>query len=64
MAKSFMVLSTVAIAPTDVDVHPVLTKIAAEKPDMIYMPIFVAAAAQILRRSKEIPGLGATSPPF
>jgi branched-chain amino acid transport system substrate-binding protein len=51
------VLSTEAVAPTDVDMHPVLTKIAAEKPDVIYMPIFVAAAAQLLRQSKEIPGL-------
>ena len=50
------VLSTEAIAPTDVDMHPVLTKIAAEKPDVIYMPIFVAAAAQMLRQSKEVPG--------
>jgi branched-chain amino acid transport system substrate-binding protein len=51
------VLSTEAVAPTDVDMHPVLTKIAAEKPDVIYMPIFVAAAAQLLRQSKEVPGL-------
>jgi branched-chain amino acid transport system substrate-binding protein len=55
------VLSTEAIAPTDVDMHPVLTKIAAEKPDVIYMPIFVAAAAQMLRQSKEIPGLEHTT---
>jgi branched-chain amino acid transport system substrate-binding protein len=51
------VLSTEAVAPTDVDMHPVLTKIAAEKPDVIYMPIFVAAAAQMLRQSKEVSGL-------
>ena len=55
------VLSTEAVAPTDVDMHPVLTKIAAEKPDVIYMPIFVAAAAQLLRQSKEIPGLEHTT---
>jgi branched-chain amino acid transport system substrate-binding protein len=55
------VLSTEAVAPTDVDMHPVLTKIAAEKPDVIYMPIFVAAAAQMLRQSKEVPGLGHTT---
>ena len=62
MAKNFTarggtVLSTEAVAPTDVDMHPVLTKIAAEKPDVIYMPIFVAAAAQLLRQSKVVPGL-------
>ena len=66
MAKSFealggKVLATEAIAPTDVDMHPVLTKIAADKPDVIYMPIFVAAAAQMLRQSKEIPGLEHTT---
>ena len=57
------VLSTEAVAPTDVDMHPVLTKIAAEKPDVIYMPIFVAAAAQLLRQSKEVPGSGAYRDP-
>ena len=51
MAKNFealggKVLSTEAVAPTDVDMHPVLTHIATEKPDAIYLPIFVAAAAQ------------------
>jgi branched-chain amino acid transport system substrate-binding protein len=66
MAKNFeqmggKVLSVEAIAPTDVDMHPVLTKIAAEKPDVIYMPIFVAAAAQLLRQSKEISGLEHTT---
>jgi len=51
------VLSREAVAPTDVDMHPVLTRIASEKPDVIYMPIFTAAAAQMLRQSKEVPGL-------
>jgi branched-chain amino acid transport system substrate-binding protein len=55
------VLSTEAVAPTDVDMHPVLTRIATEKPDAIYMPIFVAAAAQLLRQSKEVPGLEKTT---
>ena len=51
------VLSQEAIAPTEVDMHPVLTRIATEKPDVIYLPVFVAAAAQILRQAKETPGL-------
>lgn len=51
------VLSTEAVAPTDVDMHPVLTRIASEKPDVVYLPIFVAAAAQLLRQSKDTPGL-------
>jgi branched-chain amino acid transport system substrate-binding protein len=51
------VLSQEAVAPTDVDMHPVLTRIASEKPDLIYFPVFTAAAAQILRQAKETPGL-------
>lgn len=51
------VLSQEAIAPTDVDMHPLLTRIASEKPDIIYFPVFTAAAAQILRQAKETPGL-------
>ena len=65
MAKNFealggKVLSTEAVAPTDVDMHPVLTRIATEKPDAIYLPIFVAAAAQIVRQAPTIPGLEKT----
>ena len=37
--------------------HPVLTRIATEKPDVIYAPVFVAAGAQLLRQAKEISGL-------
>jgi branched-chain amino acid transport system substrate-binding protein len=55
------VLSREAVAPTDVDMHPLLTRIASEKPDVVYFPIFTAAAAQILRQSKEVPGLEHTA---
>jgi branched-chain amino acid transport system substrate-binding protein len=55
------VLSREAIAPTDVDMHPLLTRIASEKPDAVYFPIFTAAAAQIVRQSKEVPGLEHTA---
>ena len=55
------VIAQEAIAPTDVDMHPVLSHIAASKPDVLYMPIFVAAAAQLLRQSKETPGLDHTT---
>jgi len=54
------VLSEEAIQPTDVDMHPLLTRIATEKPDVLYFPIFVAAGAQILRQAKDIPGLANT----
>ena len=51
------VLSQEAISPNDVDMHPLLTRIASEKPDLIYFPVFTAAAAQILRQARETPGL-------
>jgi branched-chain amino acid transport system substrate-binding protein len=54
------VLSQEAVAPTDVDMHPVLTRIASEKPDLVYFPLFTAAAAQVLRQAKETPGLEKT----
>ncbi|MGH6953916.1 MAG: branched-chain amino acid ABC transporter substrate-binding protein, partial [Alphaproteobacteria bacterium] len=46
-----------AIAPTDVDMRPVLTRIATCKPKWIYMPVFLAASGHIARQSKEISGL-------
>ena len=55
------VLSQEAIAPTDVDMHPLLTRVATEKPDVLYFPVFVAGAAQILRQAKETPGLEKTA---
>jgi branched-chain amino acid transport system substrate-binding protein len=51
------VLSQEATTPTEVDMKPLLTSIAAQKPDLIYMPIFVAAGSQIIRQAKDIPGL-------
>jgi branched-chain amino acid transport system substrate-binding protein len=55
------VLSVEAIAPTDVDMHPLLTRIATEKPDVVYLPIFVAATAQIIRQKSEVSGLEHTT---
>jgi branched-chain amino acid transport system substrate-binding protein len=46
-----------AIAPTDTDMRPVLTKIAAGKPDLIYYPIFIAAGGFVTRQAKEVSGL-------
>ena len=46
-----------AVAPTDTDMRPVLTKIATGKPEFIYYPIFIAAAGHITRQSKEVAGL-------
>lgn len=46
-----------AVAPTDTDMRPVLTKIATGKPELIYYPIFIAAAGHVTRQAKEIAGL-------
>lgn len=65
MAKNFQklggkIVSGEAVAPTDLDMRPPLTRIVQQKPDAVYMPIFVAAAAQIIRQSKGVPGLEKT----
>ena len=66
MAKNFEAMggtisSQEAIQPTDVDMHPLLTRIAAETPDAVYFPIFIGGTAQILRQAKDIPGLEKTA---
>ncbi|MBM4350822.1 MAG: branched-chain amino acid ABC transporter substrate-binding protein [Deltaproteobacteria bacterium] len=49
-----------AVAPTDTDMRPVLTKVATGKPDIIYYPIFIAAGGHITRQAKEVKGLEKT----
>ena len=56
------VVAAEAVAPTDVDMRPVLTRIATTKPCAVYFPIFVAAAAQIVRQFGEIKGLEDATP--
>ena len=51
-----------AVAPTDVDMRPVLTRIATTDPCVVYFPIFVAAADQIVRQFGEIKGLEDATP--
>jgi branched-chain amino acid transport system substrate-binding protein len=46
-----------SVAPTGIDMRPVLTRIAAGRPAMIYYPIFIAAAAHVTRQAKGISGL-------
>jgi len=50
-----------AVAPTDTDMRPVLTKIATGKPEFIYFPIFIAAGGHLARQAKEVAGLEKTS---
>jgi branched-chain amino acid transport system substrate-binding protein len=49
-----------AVAPTDVDMRPVLTGIGTKKPCVVYFPVFVAASAQIIRQAPEIADLADT----
>jgi branched-chain amino acid transport system substrate-binding protein len=49
-----------AVAPTDTDMKPVLTRIASTKPDLIYYPIFIAAGGFVTRQAREIEGLKTT----
>jgi branched-chain amino acid transport system substrate-binding protein len=51
------VVAAEAVSPTDVDMRPVLTRIATAKPDVLYAPVFVAAGGQIVRQAKETAGL-------
>jgi branched-chain amino acid transport system substrate-binding protein len=51
------ITSQEAVAPTDTDMRPVLTKIATGKPEFIYYPIFIAAGGHITRQAKEVRGL-------
>jgi branched-chain amino acid transport system substrate-binding protein len=54
------ITSQEAVAPTDTDMRPVLTKIAKEAPELIYYPIFVAAGGQVTTQAKKIAGLEKT----
>jgi len=51
------VVAEEAVTPTDVDMRPVLTGIGTKKPCVLYFPIFVAAAAQLVRQAPDIPDL-------
>ena len=51
------ITSQEAVAPTDTDMRPVLTKISTGKPEFIYYPIFIAAGGHITRQVKEVKGL-------
>ena len=51
------ITSQEAVAPTDTDMRPVLTKIATGAPEILYYPIFIAAGGHITRQVKEVKGL-------
>lgn len=49
-----------AVNVGDKDMKPVLTRIAANKPDIIYFPIFVAEGGFICNQARDVPGLEKT----
>ena len=51
------IISQEAVSPSGTDMRPVLTKIAAGKPELIYFPIFIASGAFVTRQAKEVAGL-------
>lgn len=51
------ITSQEAVGVGDTDMRPVLTKIATQSPEFIYLPIFIAEAAFITRQAKEVAGL-------
>jgi len=46
-----------AIQPTDTEMGSMLTRIAADAPELIYYPIFIAAGGHITAQARETPGL-------
>ena len=54
------VVAEEAVAPTDVDMRPVLTGIGTKKPCVLYFPIFVAASAQVVRQASQVADLKGT----
>ncbi len=51
------VVSAQAVNAGDTDMRPVLTTIAAEGPEIVYYPIFVAEGGFITSQIREVPGL-------
>lgn len=47
-----------AVGKDQVDMTPVLTRVAATNPQLLYYPIFIAAGGQITSQAKQVPGLG------
>ncbi len=51
------ITSQEAVAPDQTDMKPVLTRIAATGPELIYLPIFIQAGGNIVAQARQIPEL-------
>jgi branched-chain amino acid transport system substrate-binding protein len=60
IAAGGSVLAKEAIAPTDTDLRPVLTRIGTAKAELLFAPLFVGASAYLVRQVKEVPGMAST----
>lgn len=56
-AKGGKIAASEAIAPTDTDLRPVLTRIATNAPDIIFTPVFTSSIGFLLRQRGEVPAL-------
>ncbi len=50
------VVTVEAINAQDVDMRPMLTRLVTTKPQMVFLPTFIAATAHIVKQSKEVEG--------
>jgi branched-chain amino acid transport system substrate-binding protein len=46
-----------AVNPNDTDMKPMLSRVAATNPELIYYPIFTAAGGAVTKQARETPGL-------
>lgn len=59
-AKGGTIVASEAVAPTDTDLRPVLTRIATKKPDLIFTPVFTSTIGFLMRQKDEVAGLANT----
>ena len=55
------ITSIEAVSPNDTDMRPVLTKIASNAPELIYMPMFIPETAHCVKQAKQVAGLEKTA---
>lgn len=51
------IVARAAVNVGDTDMRPVLTQVAAQTPDLLFYPVFVAEGALITAQAREVPGL-------
>lgn len=54
------IVSAEAVAASDTDLRPVLTRIGTAKPEMLFAPVFTGTSAYLVRQIAEIPTMAKT----